>query len=240
MAAILLYHAVSNEVTDPALQISPATLDRHLAWCSLLGYRLSSLEDVLTKSEDRLAAVTFDDGLASIDATLRLFLKRGLEPTVFLCPGLVGTKNTWASPGRVRERLFTWNELKSLRDLGVSFGCHGWNHRLFVGLDAQEMCDDIERCLESFARELKVVPAVFSWPFGRFDEAAFEVISRFFPWGLAVEPSWGEDVRSRAIPRLSVPESSSWEAFADELELKAFRLIEAPCPLDLPGTSRIQ
>ena len=235
MAAILLYHAVSADVTDPSLQVSAEKLVQHLAWCVQLGYRFSSLDDVLTTSEERLVAVTFDDGLISIDSTLRDLLDRGVTPTVFLCPGMVGSENTWASPGRIRERLFNWNELRTLRDLGVSFGCHGWDHRAFVGRDPRELSHDLDRCLESFACELKVQPRVFSWPFGLFDEAAFEVVSRFFRWGLSVGLEWGEDIRCRAIPRLIVDQSTSFDAFADELELKEFRLLETPCPLDFGG-----
>ena len=235
MAVILLFHAISETVTDPPLQVTPSSINRHLEWLGRLGYETAPLSVVLGESSRRIAAVTFDDGLSSIDPTVRHLLARGIEPTVFVCPGLVGEENVWASPGRLRERLLDLGELKRLSDLGASFGVHGWDHQAFAGRVPAEIASDLARCRNWFADSLQIRPEVFAWPFGRYDEAALARVGLAYRHALGVEPDWGEEIRDLTIPRVVGDACSTFVQFADEVELKAFRLEDGLRPLDEMG-----
>ncbi len=239
MAAILLYHSVASEVRDAQLQIAPSTLVRHLQWCQDLGYEVASLSNVLKYSSERLVAVTFDDGFASIQSVWPELKRRGIRPSVFLCPGMVGRENHWASAGRVRERLLDVRELQRLRDEGMLFACHGWDHRPFVGRTRQDMAKDLRLCEAWFQSSLGVMPREFAWPFGHFDEAAIRAVGQDFEFALAIEPAWNEEVRPLALPRAVGTDSLSQQEFADELELKLFVLDpEARRPFSFPTTER--
>ncbi len=221
MAAILLYHAVADEVIDDALQVRAATVDRHLEWCRDLGYEVAPLDHVLANSTEKLMAITFDDGLASIAE----ILPRLVAPTVFICPGLLGRENVWRSRGRVSERLFTEAEVLRLQARGVRLGCHGWDHRAFVTRTREDMAADLDACRAWFGTNL---PSTFAWPFGQFDHAAVELIEREYRFALAVEPNWGEEVTRFTIARVLATESMTAESFADAVELARFRLEPDP------------
>ena len=123
MAVILLYHAVSDLVTDSLLQVTPGTIRRHLDWLQRLGYEIAPLDTLLARSTERLAAITFDDGLTSIERPILELLEAKISPTVFVCGGLVGGENVWASPGRVRERLLDLDMLKAPPRSGSAIRC---------------------------------------------------------------------------------------------------------------------
>lgn len=240
MGVILLYHAVAKSVVDPALQVSHRTILRHLEWLDRLGYAPAPLSVVLGESSRRVAAVTFDDGLSSIAPTVADLLARGVAPTLFVCPGLIGEENVWAGAGRIRERLLDLGELKRLGGVGSRFGVHGWDHRAFVGRPAAEVAGDLGRCQDWFAVSLQLRPEVFAWPFGRYDEAALVQVGSQYEHALGIAPEWGEDVRSLTIPRVVGCEDSTFDQFADEVELKAFLLDDNPGPLDARGSDRLK
>src|SRR6476469_9168325 len=105
MAAILLYHALADDVRDDRLQVRPDTLATHLDWCVDHEYRIVPLGEALRSPDERVVALTFDDGLASTLRALPILRDRGIAATAFVCPGMLGRENSWASPGRARERL---------------------------------------------------------------------------------------------------------------------------------------
>ena len=224
MAVVLLYHAVAEVVVDELLQVRESTIDRHLGWCREIGFEIVSLADALAFSAEKLAAVTFDDGLASIEGTIAGLVDRGVVPTVFLCPGMIGGVNRWASPGRACEPLLDVVAVRRLQGLGVNFGGHGWDHRAFEGRTADDMRADLAACRDWFRSTLGDNPKHFAWPFGRFDATAVEVVGRIFCHALAVEPGWGEEVSPLAIPRVFAVEGMDFASFADALELAEFVL----------------
>lgn len=222
MAAILLYHSLAPEVIDPQLQVTVETLVSHLECCRDLGYQAAPLEDALTYSAEPLFAVTFDDGFASLYLGWPELKKRRIRPTVFVCPGAVGHTNQWASPGRARERLLDVAEIRQCRAEGISVGCHGWDHRPFVGRTADDMSQDLARCDNWFRTNLGHKPPVFAWPFGRFDADALRVVGLSYRYALAIEPTWNEDVRPLALPRIVGTSAMTAEELAAELALKSF------------------
>ena len=224
MAVVLLYHAVAEVVVDELLQVRESTIDRHLGWCREIGFEIVSLADALAFSAEKLAAVTFDDGLASIEGTIAGLVDRGVVPTVFLCPGMIGGVNRWASPGRACEPLLDVVAVRRLQGLGVNFGGHGWDHRAFEGRTREDMAADLSACRDWFRSALDYGPEHFSWPFGRFDAAAVEVVGREFCNALAVDPAWGEEVSPLAIPRVVAVEGMDFASFADSMELSDFVL----------------
>jgi peptidoglycan/xylan/chitin deacetylase (PgdA/CDA1 family) len=224
MAAILLYHAVANDVLDHQLQVRPQTIRSHLGWCADFGYQVVPLMDALAYSAEKLVAVTFDDGLASFQLAWPELEGQGVRPTVFVCPGRLGGENEWASPGRVRERLLDTPAVQGLSQAGVSFGCHGWDHQPFEGRTIRDMEDELALCDEWFLRTFGSRPPVFAWPFGRFDEAAVRVVGRHHDHALAAGPNWDREVTRWTVPRIPATEGLSAPAFEEELDLGSFFL----------------
>ncbi len=224
MAAILLYHSVAEDVVDEILQVNPGTILRHLDWCRDHGYEAAPLADVLSDPAGKRVAVTFDDGFASFRLAWPGLRARGIRPTVFVCPGRVGGENDWASPSRVRERLLDATAIRGLSAEGVSFGCHGWDHRPFLRREMRVMDEDLARCEEWFLRELDSRPSTFAWPFGRFDADAIRAVSRYHDYAVAASPARDEEVTRWAVPRIAAGEGLDAGAFEEKLDLGLFFL----------------
>jgi peptidoglycan/xylan/chitin deacetylase (PgdA/CDA1 family) len=224
MAAILLYHAVASDVVDDRLQVHPGTILRHLDWCRDLGYEAAPLADVLSDSAGQRVAVTFDDGFASFAPAWPALRARGVRPTIFVCPGKVGGENDWASPGRVRGRLLDARAIRGLADEGVSFGCHGWDHRPFLRRENRDMDEDLARCEGWFLRTLDSRPSVFAWPFGRFDADAIRAVTRYHGYAMAAGPVRDEDVTRWTVPRIAAEEGWDVGIFEETLDLGLFFL----------------
>jgi peptidoglycan/xylan/chitin deacetylase (PgdA/CDA1 family) len=224
MAAILLYHAVADQVVDERLQVRPATIDRHLSWFVDLGYELATLAEALSHSAERRVALAFDDGFASVELAGPVLRAWGVRPTIFICPGWVGGENDWASPGRVRGRLLDETATRRLSVEGASFGCHGWDHRPFVGRTEVNMEADLARCAEWFLRTMGARPAVFAWPFGEFDPVATQVVARYHGYALAAGRVRAEEVTRWTVPRIAATEGLGIEAFEERLDLGSFCL----------------
>lgn len=239
MSAILLYHSVADNVVDDELQVRRQTLLRHVEWCVELGYELVSLAEALDTPRSKQVAVTFDDGFANFLLAWPELRRRGIRPTVFLCPAMAGRVNAWASPGRVRERLLAAVQVRGLGEAGVSFGCHGWNHRAFEGRKPAELAEDLARCDAWFRDTLGERPWSFAWPFGRFDETAIAVVGRRYRHALAVTPPWGAEISSLCIPRVQGTERLTLEALAEDLELWSLPPAAMTPDLASPGASGI-
>lgn len=225
MAVTLLYHGVADRVRDERLQVRSESILRHLEWCHDLGFTVVPLAKALGASAERIAAITFDDGLSSIETVLPDLIDRGHHPAVFICPGRVGRENSWASPGRVREPLFDVEAIQFWKRSGVEVGCHGWDHRPFVGRHRDDLRHDLDRCRHWFATVLGGPPRTFAWPFGRYDNAAIETACLFrYAHALGVAPPWGEDVSPWTIPRVTPREGMSRNEFEEAIDLCQFVL----------------
>lgn len=82
-------------------------------------------------AQDFDVTFTFDDGHVSIyDLAYPLFYGRA-KAIIFVTAGLIGTRD-WLSKQHIAE----------LADSGVTIGVHGWEHKSFVSLGAQQLeCD---------------------------------------------------------------------------------------------------
>jgi peptidoglycan/xylan/chitin deacetylase (PgdA/CDA1 family) len=224
MAAILLYHSVAVDVVDSQLQVHPDTILRHLDWCANEGYEAAPLLDTLADSTRKRVAITFDDGFATFQLAWPALRARGIRPTILVCPGRVGGENDWASPGRVRGRLLDVPEIRKLAGEDVSLGCHGWDHRPFLGRTVPDMEEDLSRCEEWFETTLELRPVVFAWPFGQFTEAAIRVVARHHEFALAAGTERNEEATRWTVPRIEACEGSGAAAFEEKLDLGSFFL----------------
>src|SRR5207249_1651726 len=91
----------------PAMEISVATLEKHLDWIGVQ-FEIVSLDDLPSKMNRRarskpLAAVTFDDGYSDVFYNAFPLLKRkGIPAGIFVVTDLVGTKEV-----PVHDRLYS-------------------------------------------------------------------------------------------------------------------------------------
>src|SRR5262249_53718995 len=103
--------------------------DENLTWVDI-----EQFERVLDAAVGRPdVRITFDDGNASdVEIALPRLLERGLTAEFFVLAGLLG------QPGRVDH-----DGVRELCKAGMSVGSHGWAHRNWRQLDAEQATEEI-------------------------------------------------------------------------------------------------
>ncbi|MBE9552022.1 MAG: polysaccharide deacetylase family protein [Proteobacteria bacterium] len=174
--AVVLVYQRFGEDNNRSNSVKLAEFDAHIAELTNGKYNVMALPDILAAVEkgeklaNRTVAITIDDTFRSVyeEAWPRL-KKAGLPFTLFVTtdPSDLG------SPAYL-----TWDEIRELRDAGVTIGAHTASHMLVSQSTTEDLRADIERSLAGFQRELGGQPTIFSWPRGEMSTAASEMLSQ--------------------------------------------------------------
>jgi peptidoglycan/xylan/chitin deacetylase (PgdA/CDA1 family) len=171
---ILMYHAFSRTEAASRFVLPARRFRRQLAVLRLLRYRPLSLTAYaeLRRSDGALPGrsfvVTIDDAYVDVRTVAAPVLhRRGVPATLFVPSGYVGRVNDWDARGRglLGRPVLTWHELDALPD-EFEIGAHTRTHPRLPELDAEQAIREIDGSRTDIARELKRVPASFSYPFG--------------------------------------------------------------------------
>jgi peptidoglycan/xylan/chitin deacetylase (PgdA/CDA1 family)/SAM-dependent methyltransferase len=204
---VLCYHAVSD--SWPQRYAVPAeSLVEQAQHLLRRGYRPATFSEVVSaraSEDERLFAMTFDDGYRSIlDGALPALDRLGVPGTAFVCTAHAadgspfGDAGEWAGTGHQHELVtMDWNDLRRLRDAGWEIGSHSRSHASLVGLDDGALADELAGSYEDIERHLGPVCRSIAYPFGHFDarvvaaarRAGFEHGATLFPGApLASDP----------------------------------------------------
>lgn len=170
---VLAYHRVGAG-TD-TLTVAPGELERQLEILLGLGFRPSTLRDVvdgrLRGAKDPFVAVTFDDGYAELPEHAVPVLERlGFTATFFVIPDLVGRDL------RERGSFMSWNEVRGLHDAGFDVGSHTLTHAYLDELDDAECRHELSASRDAIATEIGSVPQAFCYPAGRVSARAVRLV----------------------------------------------------------------
>ncbi|HUT74984.1 MAG TPA: polysaccharide deacetylase family protein [Armatimonadota bacterium] len=177
---ILCYHSISDEPHA----INPARFAAQMRWLRRRGYRGVGLEQVVHPTPpcggDRRVVITFDDGLADLEANaLPVLVECGLRAIIFFSPALAGM-TAWYSPrtramvtspeeGAKRLDFMSWEQADRMAAAGMSFQSHGWSHARLSALDYGELVDELSRSRRVLEEHFGTPVRFLSYPFGDFD-----------------------------------------------------------------------
>lgn len=164
-AVVLLYHRFGEE-TYPSTNTTREQLSAHIEELSNGPFVIMPLSDVASALKadlpipERTIAITIDDAYASVFNTARpLFKKHRIPYAVFVATDPVDG----GAPGYM-----TWDQLRILRDEGVTIGHHTANHLRMIDASEDEIKSAISRASARFEAELGFVPTLFAYPYGDF------------------------------------------------------------------------
>jgi len=169
----LMYHSVSA-VGGPMrdLAVPPDLLAEQLAALTDAGYRLVGLSEALdlldAGSDERLLAVTFDDGYRDfLTEGVPALEKAGARATLYASVGHLGGQARWL--GRWASDfgpMLTWRELAEVAAAGVEIGNHGLIHHPLDVLPAGEMRREVVHSHDELEQRLQVRVRSFAYPHG--------------------------------------------------------------------------
>jgi len=174
-AVVIMYHRF-GEAEYPSTNTTLEQLDSHIAELTSGGYSVWPVEKIVTHLgagralPDRTVGITIDDGYRSIYThAWPKFRAAGLPFTVFVATGHID---------RGSSKHLTWDQIREMRDAGVSIGHHTVSHLHMPKATAARLDDEISGAHARFEKELGQKPALFAYPYGEASLAVSAKIKR--------------------------------------------------------------
>jgi peptidoglycan/xylan/chitin deacetylase (PgdA/CDA1 family) len=136
----LMYHDVADEAPGVSggknyFSVSQSAFSRQLAMIASMGWRGRSIAEVIGGGSERAVAISFDDGdLGQATRAFPTLVAHGMTATFFVTTDWVGRKG-YAS----------WDQLREMRDAGMSIQSHTHTHPFLSELDEAEVRDELRR-----------------------------------------------------------------------------------------------
>lgn len=207
---IVTYHAVA-ERSSP-VSVTSRTLEIELRALRDAGFRFVSLDqcaDWLEGGEalpERTAAVTFDDGYASVATEAVPILERLAVPaTVYIISGRIGADNAWPDQWRSVPRLplADVDQIRAMAARGLTIGAHSWSHPLLPGLDEEQLQQEVVGAAARLESLLDRPVRHFAYPYGCRGPREIRAVAGRYRTAVTAEPRLVAEGDSRhELPRL--------------------------------------
>ncbi|MGW2647720.1 polysaccharide deacetylase family protein [Streptomyces sp. NPDC001393] len=220
-AWVAMYHSVSDHPEDPYdITVTPARLDRQLAWMRGRGLRGVSMRELLAARargrERGLVGLTFDDGYADfVTAALPVLRRWQCGATVFVLAGLLGGENDW-DPLGPRKRILDADGVRRAAAAGMEIASHGLTHVDLTRVGPRELDAEVRRSRTLLSELIDADVQGFCYPYGRVDADALAAVRGAgygYACAIAPHPALAGDL---ALPRLHMGRADT----AARLELK--------------------
>lgn len=232
----LVYHRFGDN-RFPTTNVTLSDFEAHLTYLKKEGFRVVKFSDAIRYLNDdsppvKTVAITIDDGYKTFHKNaLPLLRKFGMPATLFINTETVGGNDYMG-----------WKELKEAIALGIEIGNHTHSHAYFLNLpDAgryDEFRDELKLSQQIIKEQLGVLPEVFAYPYGEFDEAMKSTVREFGFIGAAAQNSgvMSNDADLYRCPRFPMSESySNMKQFTEKIGMRRLRIAsETPVSFVLP------
>jgi len=170
-AVVFMYHKFGVS-KYPSTSITIDQFDAHLKEFSKAKYSVKPIEFIIDtiindgNLPQNTIGISIDDADRSFyEVGWPKFKERGIPVTLFVNTSTIHENN---------KNYLNWNEIRELKDEGVSIGAHSHNHYHMSDLSIDEVKNEIEISNKIFLRELGGIPSLFAFPYG---EANIEIIN---------------------------------------------------------------
>ena len=158
---ILAYHKVNNTQAD-ALTVSGKNFISQMEYLKNHRYNVVSLEVLAQKIKNKevlrknTAVITFDDGHKdNYTSAYPVLEKYGFPATIFITTSFAG-----------KEQFLSWDEIKEMKEAGISFGSHTIEHPRLTQVSADKAREEMLKSKEIIENELKIPCRFFCYPYG--------------------------------------------------------------------------
>ena len=187
MIPILMYHSiqhVSRKEIMRSIHVSPLSFKIQMLLLKVLGYRGCSVSEAIealkTGRDEKLVALTFDDGYRNFVTNALPTLERcGFSATVYIVSDLIGDSNRWdGNTGISKNELMSTDEIKLCIARGIEIGCHSATHPKLTDNKV-----DLERELLTSKRNLEdalgILVKAFCYPYGIYNQAIKKSLQQY-------------------------------------------------------------
>lgn len=195
------------------LTVDPREFDRHCTWLRR-HRRVLSLDEVIPhrvhggRSMRKAVALTFDDGFATLyEHALPVLQRHRLPATVFVVARTLEDNRPidWIDPMPLApQHVLSGEQIHSMRELGITFGSHSFDHHDLTSLTEDECLRDLRRSREVLEDLLREPVRLLAYPYGRHSAHVRSAAERAgFDFALSL-PERREEPGRFAVPRAGV------------------------------------
>jgi peptidoglycan/xylan/chitin deacetylase (PgdA/CDA1 family) len=186
---VLCYHGISESWPAP-MSVTPEGLESQLELLLRRGYRGSTFVDAVSDPPSgKTVVITFDDALHSVlELGLPLLARLGLPATVFVPTNFPSTPDRAMSWSGIEQwlggehedelRPMSWDELRSLAELGWELGSHTQTHPHLTSLGDRELAEELEGSKAELEERLGRPCRTIAYPYGDHDDRVAEAAGR--------------------------------------------------------------
>lgn len=232
--AAFMYHRFGED-RYPSTSVRLEQFDAHLEWLAREQYQVWPLERVVAHLRegkpfpDRVVSLTVDDAFESVyrEAWPRL-KRRGWPMTVF-----VSTHDV----DRGLPAFMTWDQMREMRDGGVTFANHALQHHSLVERLPREsqaewrgrIRGEIMQAQARLNKELGETPRLFAYPYGEFDEPLADLVRELGYTAFGQHSgAIGRHSDPRALPRFPMAEAyAAMPEFTTKARSRALAVLKA-------------
>lgn len=175
-AVIFMYHKFGIE-KYPSTSVTMDQFNAHISEFSNKKYSLKSLEfimDTIINDGDlssNTIGISVDDADKSFyEKGWPKFKENGIPVTLFVNTSTIQKNN---------KNYLNWDQVRELRDEGVSIGAHSHNHYHMSDLSIEEIEKEIEISNNIFLKELGSIPPLFAFPYGEANQEVINLLKKY-------------------------------------------------------------
>lgn len=177
---VLMYHSVGNSKTFAQQIRYLKNKHYHFLTTEELQREISgatSVKSSVFNNFNKAVLLTFDDGYTDfMTNVLPVLEKEQIPAVVFVHTNRSSENFSHSLP------LMDWDEVRTLKQKGVEIGNHSHFHPNMKNLTREEMQAEINNSEEIFSREIGLVPKIFAYPAGKYNQQVIEVLRENNYW----------------------------------------------------------
>ena len=168
---ILTFHDIGNKVDLSINRTTVSGFDSILDYLKENGFNGTSLSQ---QRHEKDVALTFDDGWESFyKNAFPVLQKYNFSATVFVVTDYIGKFSAWDYQ---KKRHLNWKQISELSAAGIEIASHSATHTDLRGLNDSRLRHEIINSKKTLEDKLGKPVKYFSYPFGRYDNRAMEMI----------------------------------------------------------------
>ena len=174
--SFIMYHRFGDS-KYPSTNIKKEQFIKHINELLKPKYNVINIEKALLAInnnelvKDRSVVITIDDAYSSVyKYAWPIFKKYNLPFTLFVSTDVIDNK----TPGYM-----SWEEIRTLRDHGVSIGSQTKSHPHMFKLNKKKIIEELSISNKRFIDEIGSAPKIFAYPYGEYNLDVLEQVKSF-------------------------------------------------------------
>ena len=175
-AVIFMYHKFDVK-KYPTTSVTLDQFNSHINEFSNKKYSIKSIEFIIDtiindgNLPNNTIGISIDDADKSFyEIGWPEFKKNQMPVTLFINTSTIHKNN---------KNYLNWDQIRELRDEGVSIGAHSHSHYHMSDLTIEEIKKEIEISNNIFLKELGKIPALFAYPYGETNQEIIDLLKEY-------------------------------------------------------------